>query len=302
MVSPLNATALTAIGLVAVLGLPPAAQAEERVLDFSLAAIQPSLPPEARPPRDQRPVELSFELPVLPIAPSPQPIASGGIDLFEGGSNSLVAIAVGSAEGTRTPTGDKTWAYDGHVDPGNGHWNLGSFSFQHCLEARYQCSTPEAADGHQLRRLQSQLALLHQQAADQGMTLTLEEELNGIDLANQAPRAALERGYIDWLKRSRDMGLTGTDAILWARVRSFLDPDTGLWNAPGLGNDVSWISADQERRMRAIALALKGWSDRIEESTGSSTAANSDTLVGKMPSNEEDVANQIIFQNLEGIN
>jgi hypothetical protein len=299
MVSPLNATALTTIGLVAVLGLPQAAEAEERVLDFSLAAIQPPLAAETRPPRDQRPVELSFELPVISRSPlSQKPTDQAGMDLFEGGSDSLVAIAVGSAEGTRTPAGDKTWAYDGHVDPGNGHWNLGSFSFQHCSEPKYQCSTPEAADLHQLRRLQSQLALLHQQAADQGITLTLAEELNGLDLANQAPRAALERGYIDWLKRSRDMGLTGTEAILWARVRSFLEPDTGLWNAPGLGNDVARISADQERRIRAIALALEGWSDRMGKSTGSSTAANSDTLVAEMPSNEEDVANQIIFQNL----
>ncbi|HTL88397.1 MAG TPA: hypothetical protein VL134_03290 [Leptolyngbya sp.] len=31
-------------------------------------------------------------------------------DLFEGGSNSLVAKAIGSAEGTRTPDGGKTWA------------------------------------------------------------------------------------------------------------------------------------------------------------------------------------------------
>ena len=50
---------------------------------------------------------------------------------FEGGGDSLVAKSVGSAEGTRTPSGGYTRAYYGHVDPGNGVWNLGSYSYQH---------------------------------------------------------------------------------------------------------------------------------------------------------------------------
>ena len=45
-------------------------------------------------------------------------------------------------------------------------------------------------------------------------------------------------------------------AIAWARTRSFLDPDSGRWNAPGLNNDVRTISADQERRQQAIARAI----------------------------------------------
>jgi hypothetical protein len=47
------------------------------------------------------------------------------------------------------------------------------------------------------------------------------------------------------------------EAILWARTRSFLDPDTGRWNAPGLGNTVQHISADQARRQAAIAQVLE---------------------------------------------
>jgi hypothetical protein len=39
---------------------------------------------------------------------------------LEGGSNSLVAIAIGTAEGTRTPIGSYTGAWWGHTDPGNG--------------------------------------------------------------------------------------------------------------------------------------------------------------------------------------
>lgn len=70
--------------------------------------------------------------------------------MFEGDEHSLVAIAIGSAEGTRTPEGNKTSAYYGHIDPGNGVWNLGSFSYQH------GAASPEAADQQQLKQLQAQ--------------------------------------------------------------------------------------------------------------------------------------------------
>lgn len=85
------------------------------------------------------------------------------------------------------------------------------------------------------------------------MSLTIEEILNGIDLANQSPRAALEReGYIDWLAKAHAQGMRGADAILWARVHSFIEPTTQQWNAPGLGNSQDRITRDQQRRMWAI--------------------------------------------------
>lgn len=171
--------------------------------------------------------------------------------LFEGGIHSLVAIAVGHAEGTRTATGEKTPAYQGHTDPGNGVWNLGTFSFQH------GASSPEEADAQQLQRLGQQATTLLEAAEARGIPLSLEEQLNAIDLANQAPAAALNLGgYLDRLTEARSMGLQRKEAILWARTRSYLDPDTRQWNAPGLGNTVDRISADQERRMQAIARVL----------------------------------------------
>jgi hypothetical protein len=89
-------------------------------------------------------------------------------------------------------------------------WNLGSFSFQHCRE--YNCSTPEQADAHQLNRLKGQAEKLQQRTAALGFDMTLLEELNGIDLANQAPLAALgEPGYPEWLKKARDMVLGSGD-------------------------------------------------------------------------------------------
>lgn len=173
--------------------------------------------------------------------------------LFAGGSNSLVARIVGHAEGTRTADGRRTRAYYGHVDPGNRAWNLGSFSYQHCDA---QC-TPEEADDRQLRRLRNQTELLQQKAVSYGLQMSLEEQLNGIDLANQAPLAALDQGgYIDRLRSARQQGFIGSEAVLWARTYSFMNPRTRTWEAPGLGNTYDSISHDQERRRQAIVRAL----------------------------------------------
>ncbi|MGJ3245698.1 MAG: hypothetical protein ACFE0I_06435 [Elainellaceae cyanobacterium] len=190
-------------------------------------------------------------------------------EFFEGGSASLLARIIGTAEGTRTPDGQYTSAYYGHVDPGNHAWNLGSFSYQH------GASSPAEADERQLRRLEEQAQMLLNDAKDQHIRLTLEELLNGIDLTNQAPLAALgTEGYIDRLKQAQNMGLKGTDAILWARTRSFLDPHTQRWNAPGLGNTVDGISRDQERRQRAIAQTLMRLQPATPSDVTSSDGAN----------------------------
>lgn len=184
--------------------------------------------------------------------------------LFHGGSNSLVARAVGSAEGTRTPDGGYTSAYYGHIDPGNHKWNLGSFSYQH------GANSPAEADSKQLQRLYNQAIELRQQASEQQITLSLAEELNGIDLANQAPLAALDRGYINWLAKLHRNGyanispqkMSETDRIIWARTHAFLDPDSGHWNAPGLGNTLKSIRWDQARRQQAVQQAIKMNSSR----------------------------------------
>ncbi|MFK8182827.1 MAG: hypothetical protein AB8B99_05585 [Phormidesmis sp.] len=181
--------------------------------------------------------------------------------IFAGGSKSLVAHTVGSAEGTRHWSGQRTKAYYGHTDPGNGVWNLGTFSYQH------EASSPEDADEKQLRRLKSQGIQLQQQASQRGLQLSLQEKLNGLDLANQAPLAALgEGGYVDRLAQAYRLQLKGEEAIAWARVRAYIDPNTQTWNAPGLGNNLHSISKDQERRMAAIDKALRAYEqgDHIE--------------------------------------
>lgn len=199
--------------------------------------------------------------------PSPTETRIARHELFAGGSSSLVARTVGHAEGTRSVDGGKTRAYRGHTDPGNGVWNLGSFSFQHCQEAAYQCSTPEEADVYQLRRLQQQSQSILYQASQAGLQLTTAEHLNGIDLANQAPLAALgSPGYVALLQDAQTRGLQGEEAVLWARLYSYWNPQTQSWDAPGLGNTSYRIRADQYRRMSAIAAALHFY---LQEKSGS---------------------------------
>lgn len=230
--------------------LPPPKVVDQPTSQPALLASEVSdrLPVPMPPP-------LADHTAVLPPPPevsqAAETMAAAATDpLFAGGTHSLVAKAVGSAEGTRTPAGQRTAAYYGHVDPGNGAWNLGSFSYQHGADS------PEAADEKQLARLRQQAVELNQQATQKALTLSLTEELNGIDLANQAPLAALDRGYIVWLDQARALNLPESEAILWARTRSFLDPDTATWNAPGLGNNVHDITQDQARRQQAIAQAI----------------------------------------------
>lgn len=204
-------------------------------------------------PKPATAVALNFTPQNTPTSPSP-PVAITNYslsDLFSGSATSLVAKAVGSAEGTRTPNGGYTGAYYGHIDPGNGVWNLGSFSYQH------GASSPEQADQKQLQRLQRQALELRRQAQTKAFNLSLLEELNGIDLANQAPLAALDRGYITWLYTAKQRPMGISERIVWARTKAFLDPDTGHWDAPGLGNHWESIYHDQRRRYDAIERALR---------------------------------------------
>ncbi len=239
--------------------------------------------------------------PVVPKPPAQPAAPRPDINLFAGGSESLVARTVGHAEGTRTPDGSKTRAYEGHTDPGNGVWNLGSFSFQHCREAQYNCSTPAQADVHQLRRLEGQAEKLRQRAAALGLELTLEEELNGIDLANQAPLAALgtPEAYPEHLARAKQMGLTGQDAILEGRVWGYWNTTAGRWEAPGLGNTEANIRHDQNRRMQAIARALDIYQQQV--AAGKLPHMKEEKVAATLPEQEgmaEQIADLIISQNL----
>jgi hypothetical protein len=156
-------------------------------------------------------------------------------------------------------------------------------------------TSPEEADAKQLRRLERQAEVIRQKADAHRLHLSLEEELNAIDLANQAPLAALDTpGYIEWLKQARARGLTGSDAVLWARTQSYWNPRLNRWEAPGLGNTEDNISHDQNRRLTAIARAL----DVYQQQTVARRKEEEPQIKVANKPPQEAIADQIIFQNL----
>lgn len=219
-------------------------------------------PPATAPPPNTPPTSTQSDLAQLP-ADAPLPAAKQA-ELFEGGSRSLVARTVGHAEGNLTATGEPTSNYYGHQDPGNGVWNRGTFSYQF---GNAEHLSPDQSDARQLAKIRGHYEQSVLPKAQQlGLTLTLEETLNAIDLANQAPLAVTEQGgYVERLAEAkRNKQLSGESAILESRIWSFWNPDKGRWDASGLRayDDISKqesIRRDQDRRMVAIADALQSW-------------------------------------------
>lgn len=173
---------------------------------------------------------------------------------FEGGANSLIARAVGHSEGNRTPEGGFTSSYNGHTDPGNGAFNIGSFSYQ---VKQGGASTPAQADELWLNRLRSQMSRYEAAAKAAGLDPADSRLLaNFCDLYTQAPEAAVGKGgFLDRFKEIQQKG-GGYDAILQVRVDSYRNPRTGALDAPGFGNSESRLRTDQDRRMRALQTVL----------------------------------------------
>lgn len=191
------------------------------------------------------------------------------------GERSPIAVAIGSAEGTRYADGGKTDAYYWHADPGNGADNFGTFSYQHLPDSltqgvRHQPTTaakrevaaqnqlPEISDRAQIKRLRGFYEQLQQQAAERGIVMGQLEVLNALDLANQSEAAALwKEGYVDRLVELRQYGGDLEEQILQARAWSYWNPERKDWDAPGLGNTYETIRRDQLRRMEAIKQAMQ---------------------------------------------
>ncbi len=158
-------------------------------------------------------------------------------------------LAIGTAEGTVTASGQLTSSYWGHTDPGNGAHNLGTFSYQH------GAPTPRQADWRQLRRLQGQVETILGQAQAQRVKLSALELVAGADLLNQAPAAGMS--YVENLKKARDRGISGINAVLEARVMSFVNPETGVLEASGFGNNWEVLRQDQWRRLVELHQTLQ---------------------------------------------
>lgn len=165
-------------------------------------------------------------------------------------ADSVGAIAIGVAEGTRTPSGGYTDLYYGHTDPGNSKHNLGTFAYQH------GAYTPEEADRRQLQRLKPWIGQLEAEAQTLGVHLGTFELVAGVDLINQSPLAG--KDYIQHLKDCQTLQQEPEEAVLCARMRSFVNPTTGELEAHGLGSHRSTVRKDQKRRLDAIQSVLKG--------------------------------------------
>ncbi len=262
--------------------------------------------------QSQAAIALNFDPPqatktktLADVTPSAsKPVASGSArsnevkhpsreDLFAGGSDSIVARTVGAAEGTRSPDGGKTDIYEGHVDPGNGVWNRGTFSYQF---GNQENLSAEEADRRQLAKIKRiyESVMLPKAQQHRVAPLTLAEEINGIDLINQAPLAVTEEGgYIERLAEAKQAkGLTGHEAILEARVWAFWDSEKGGWDAPGLRayDDISKeasIRHDQKRRMNMIDQALASL-EQQGQIASAFKSPSSESVASKPPNTSSD--------------
>lgn len=249
--------------------LERSASAEMPVAQEAASYVEPSgaLNFEPKPVRPDSPVVIASR-PAPPVPSAKEQAAAtpsdSSQDIFAGGSESFVARTVGAAEGTRSADGGKTQNYHGHVDPGNGVWNRGTFSYQF---GNAENLSPDEADRRQLAKIKRiyESVMLPKAEKHKVAPLTLEEEINGIDLINQAPLTVTEDGgYIERLAEAKQKGLTGDEAILNARIWSFWDAGKGGWDAPGLRayDDISKeesIRRDQDRRMGMIAKAMQAY-------------------------------------------
>ena len=162
--------------------------------------------------------------------------------------NHPIFVAIGIAEGTRTPSGGFTKAYYGHRDPGDGNWNRGTVS-----GGRGTSAAPAQVD----RQWMATLTRQAMGVAPALMRLGLREGTAGwnrlmfnvLDLAVQAPTAVPD--FIRKLPQVLRQGAT-IEAVAKARADSFIDPGTGRLDAGGFGNSYSRLLADQRSRAGAF--------------------------------------------------
>ncbi len=252
------------------------------------APAKPQTPTTAQTPRPQTPT------PSTPTTPKPTttaPTTTSGtssinngyknVDLkdflsTEKGTQSLAAIVIGNAEGTRTPNGGKTKAFGGHQDPGNAKHNLGSFSYQ---DGKVANAT--AADQAQLRAMQNKMGDYTKAAKAAGLDPNNALLASAFfDSYNQSKTAA-DR-FLKQLPYLKENGVT-PKTVTEARVRSWVDPNTGARYKTAKGNPVgggleniarkqaakegrpfrgesdviATIRADQGRRVNEMVKALK---------------------------------------------
>jgi LysM repeat protein len=157
------------------------------------------------------------------------------------GTQSLAAIVIGNAEGTRTPTGGKTPAFGGHEDPGNKKNNSGSFSYQVA-----PVRSPQEADLRQLQAMNGQLGRYTQTVKKAGLDPSNALLASAyFDSYNQSPAAAGR--LLKQLPYLKENGIT-PQTITEARVRSWVNPETGSRYTGSDGKPYGSFFADKARQ------------------------------------------------------
>jgi hypothetical protein len=194
---------------------------------------------------------------------------------------SIGMVAIGVAEGNyRLVVKDgtlfvqQTASYFGHTDPGNLSWGERVTNFGPCSDQGRSRGNIALAEQICLDRAKGQLPthLVDLNAAGIDPNLDLEAVLNAADLYNQASPIH-SRYFPKALAIARNGGLTGIEAIAWARTASFylnanneLDLQNGANQASGLlgicireqSARTEWqcVHKDQMRRVKAITSVL----------------------------------------------
>jgi len=158
-------------------------------------------------------------------------------------------VAIGIAEGTRTPSGGFTRAYHGHRDPGSGKWNTGTVSGQNAPNAQ----VVDRQWMGKLTGLQMRVApMLRSLGVLPGTAGYNRLMFNILDSFVQSPLATTGAGgLLSRLGQVVRGGIT-IEAIAKARADSYFNPATGRLNAGGFDNSYSRLLADQRSRAGAF--------------------------------------------------
>ena len=142
---------------------------------------------------------------------------------------SLGMLAIGVAEGNYRVWSDadtiyvqQTLSYFGHTDPGNLSWGEVVTNYGPCSDQGYSRGNISLAEQWCLERSRSQLGVHLQDLSAAGIdpNIDIDAVLNTADLYNQATPIHSRR-FPQALAMARQGGLTGVEALAWARTASF---------------------------------------------------------------------------------
>ena len=188
-----------------------------------------------------RQIPLGIKTQALPQLSAATPVRRAPIAISS--RNHPFFVAIGIAEGTRTPSGANTKAYYGHTDPGDGNLNRGTVS------GGRNGGSPQQVDRQWMGTLTSVSATMAPVLQRLGLPPNSQGwnrvMFNILDLRVQAPAAV--QTFISKLPQVMSQGLT-VEAIAKARADSFFNPQTGRLEASGFSNNYSRLFADQRSR------------------------------------------------------